>query len=192
MTRRDWLCALGGAAILIRPAPAESATLLRAGNMVSLRCLGKAAGRARYLDGRTGDGSVALAPELTAKFSGTKWKVRSAGESIVVLECQGTAPGAKFLDGRTAEGTVGLAPHTREPFSGTRWQVVALDDANPNIVALKCLGAVKGPKRWLDGNTGAGTVALAPSTEAPFTGTRWEVKLYPVRLADPEGKPARD
>ena len=192
MTRRDCLRALGGAAVLLLPAGAESATLLRGGNLVSLRCLGKAPGRARYLDGRTGDGSVALAPELTAKFSGTKWKVRAAGESIVVLECQGTAPGAKFLDGRTAEGTVGLAPNTQAPFTGTRWQVAPLDDANPNIVALKCLGAVKGPKRWLDGRTGDGTVALAPSTDPPFTGTRWEVRLYPVRLANPEGKPARD
>ena len=39
---------------------------------------------------------------------------------------------------------------------------------------LECLGSAPGPK-FLDGRTGDGTVALAPSTAPPFTGTRWEV-----------------
>jgi hypothetical protein len=51
---------------------------------------------------------------------------------------------------------------------------------------LECLGAASGP-RFLDGNTGAGTVALAPSTDEPFTGTRWRVG---VPLAEPELTPA--
>ncbi|MER8188520.1 hypothetical protein [Kitasatospora sp. NPDC094015] len=43
-------------------------------------------------------------------------------------------------------------------------------------VVLTCLGNVKGP-RLLDGRTGNGTVGLAPTTEAPFTGTRWQVGI---------------
>jgi hypothetical protein len=59
-------------------------------------------------------------------------------------------------------------------YTGTRWQVVQMDDSNPNIVALKCLGDIEGP-RWLDGRTANGTVGLASTTEPPFTGTKWEV-----------------
>ena len=47
-----------------------------------------------------------------------------------------------------------------------------------NNVALKCLGNINGP-RWLDGRTGNGTVGLAPRTDPPFTGTKWEVQGYP-------------
>jgi hypothetical protein len=43
------------------------------------------------------------------------------------------------------------------------------------------MGELQGP-RWLDGRTGNGTVGLAPNTNPPFTGTRWEVRLYPVRI----------
>jgi hypothetical protein len=39
---------------------------------------------------------------------------------------------------------------------------------------LKCLGDIDGP-RWLDGRTADGTVGVAPTTEPPFTGTKWEV-----------------
>jgi len=66
----------------------------------------------------------------------------------------------------------------------TRWQVVQVDDNNPNIVALKCLGDIEGP-RWLDGRTADGTVGLASTTEPPFTGTKWEVRPYPVPIDQP-------
>ena len=69
------------------------------------------------------------------------------------MKCLGDIEGPRWLDGRTADGTTGLAPNTYEPFTGTRWQVVQIDDYNPNIVALKCLGDIKGP-RWLDGRNG--------------------------------------
>ncbi|MGH7391411.1 MAG: hypothetical protein ACREM3_18415 [Candidatus Rokuibacteriota bacterium] len=191
MKRRLVLRALGaGSVALLLPVPAR-ANLLRAGNSVSLRCLGHGQSRTTYLDGRTRDASVGLAPELTPTFPGTRWKVYGAGTDIVALQCQGTAPGSKWLDGRTASGTVGLAPHAREPFTGTRWQVVRLDDHDPNIVGLKCLGEAKG-SRWLDGRTVEAKVGLAPTTDPPFTGTRWEVRIYSVQLADPEGRPARD
>jgi hypothetical protein len=47
---------------------------------------------------------------------------------------------------------------------------------------LECLGHLEGP-RFLDGRTHDGTVALAPHTNKPFTGTLWKVG---VPLADPE------
>jgi hypothetical protein len=149
------------------------AQVLRAGNYVSLKCLGDIPGP-RYLDGRTASGTVGLAPNLTARFTGTKWRVVRAGGGVVELQCLGDIEGPRWLDGRTANGTAGLAPSTYKPFTGTRWQVVQMDNYNRNIVALKCLGDIKGP-RWLDGRTADGIVGLASTLEPPFTGTKWEV-----------------
>jgi hypothetical protein len=149
------------------------AQVLKAGYNVSLKCLGNIPGP-RYLDGRTANGAVGLAPNLSPKFSGTMRRVVRAGEGVVELKCLGNIEGPRWLNGRTASGTAGLAPNTYKPFTGTRWQVVQMDDSNPNIVALKCLGDIEGP-RWLDGRTANGTVGLASTTEPPFTGTKWEV-----------------
>jgi len=156
----------------------SSAQLLRAGNHVALKCLGDI-NDPRWLDGKTANGKVELAPVLGPPYTGTKWLVARAGEGIVALKCEGTANGDRWLDGRTAGGTVGLAPNTEKQFSGTRWQIVRLDQNNPDIVALKCLGAIEGP-RWLDGRTRDGSVGLAPRTDPPFTGTKWEIHAYPV------------
>ena len=182
MRRRDFLQAFAaGSTMLLLPARLLAATVLRQVNTVSLRCLGNVNGP-RFLDGRTGDATVRLAPDLTKEFSGTKWKVWGGGGNIL-LQCLGSVEGSRWLDGRTQDGTVGLAPSNRRPFTGTRWKVVQLDDANPDIVGLKCLGEIEGlGLRWLDGRTGNGTVGLAKNTNPPFTGTKWEVKLYPVRF----------
>jgi hypothetical protein len=181
MDRRDFLQALAaGATVLLLPERLLGATLLRPGNDVSLRCLGNVNGP-RFLDGRTGSGSVGLAPKLTPEFSGTKWHVFGGGGGNIALKCMGNVEGNRWLDGRTANGTVGLAPSLNRPFTGTRWEVVPLDANNPDIVGLKCLGDVRGPV-WLDGRTGNGTVGLAKTTDPPFTGTKWEVRMYPVRI----------
>ena len=149
------------------------AQVLRPGHTVSLRCLGNIPGP-RYLDGRTANGSVGLAPNCGPKFTGTKWRVVRAGEEVVALKCLGDMDGPRWLDGRTADGTVGLAPNTNEPFTGTRWQVLQVSYHNRYLVVLKCLGDIEGP-RWLDGRTADGTVGVAATTQAPFTGTKWEV-----------------
>ena len=60
----------------------------------------------RYLDGRTANGTVGLAPNLSPKFPGTKWRVVRAGEGVVALKCLGDIEGSRWLDGRTADGTV--------------------------------------------------------------------------------------
>jgi hypothetical protein len=178
MKRRYFLQILAGALIALLLPTYLRAQVLAPGHDVSLRCLGNIPGP-RYLDGRTGNGTVGLAPDLTPKYTGTKWRVFRAGEGVVALKCLGNIEGSRWLDGRTANGTVGLAPNTNRPFTGTRWQVVQVDSNNPNIVALKCLGDIEGP-RWLDGRTADGTVGLASKTEPPFTGTKWEVAIYPV------------
>jgi hypothetical protein len=45
-------------------------------------------------------------------------------------------------------------------------------------VILECLGSVEGP-RLLDGRTTDGTVGLAPSSVAPYTGALWEIASVP-------------
>ena len=179
MLRRSLFRAMSASALSLLLPGSANATVLRAGNLVSLRCLG-AINTPRYLDGRTGDGSVGLAPELFGHFTGTRWQVWSGGGQIL-LKCMGTAPGPRWLDGRTLNGSVGLAPDNKGQFTGTHWSVISLDQTNPDIVALKCLGNLAGP-RWLDGRTANGTVGLAPSTNPPYSGTRWLASIYPSLL----------
>ena len=124
------------------------------------------------LDGRTGDGSVALTNNST--LSGTRWRVREQPNNIVILECLGDVDGPRFLDGRTADASVHLAPHTNAPFSGTRWLRTRLADGS---FTLRCMGTGPGDRRFLDGNTGQATVAMAPNAEFPFTGTHWQFQV---------------
>jgi hypothetical protein len=98
------------------------AQVLRAGNHVSLRCLGNIPGP-RYLNGRTANGTVGLAPNLSPEFTGTEWRVVRAGDGVVELKCLGDIEGPRWLDGRTADGTVGVAATTEPPFTGTKWEV---------------------------------------------------------------------
>jgi hypothetical protein len=144
-----------------------------ASHHVSLRCLGNIAGP-RYLDGRTANGTVGLAPNMSPEFTGTRWRVVRVSDGVIELKCLGNIEGPRWLDGRTADGTVGLAPNTGGRFTGTRWQIVQAGYNDPNIVELRCLGDIEGP-RWLNGRTADGTVGVAPTTEPPYTGTKWEM-----------------
>jgi len=69
-----------------------------AGNNVSLRCLGNIPGP-RYLDGRTANGTVGLAPNLSPKFTGTEWRVVRAGDGVVELKCLGDIEGPRWQNG---------------------------------------------------------------------------------------------
>ena len=101
------------------------AQVLRAGNHVSLRCLGNSPGP-RYLDGRTANGAVGLAPNMSPEFAGARSRVR-VGDGVVEFKCLGGIEGPRWLDGRTADGTVGVAPTTEPPFTGTKWAVIPID-----------------------------------------------------------------
>jgi hypothetical protein len=39
------------------------------------------------------------------------------------------------------------------------------------------MGTGPGDRRFLDGNTGQATVAMAPNVEFPFTGTHWRLEI---------------
>jgi hypothetical protein len=184
MERREFL-RTAGASFVAFSVPsrllAAPEGILANGNKVSLECLGDKPGP-KFLDGRTGDGSVGLVPQIRTKtFSGTQWLVHMNNSGELFLECRGTIEGPRFLDGRTATGTVGLAPNTKRPFTGTLWQAVQLGN---DIYNFKCLGDIEG-SRFLDGRTGNGSVGLAQNTNPPFTGTRWRVARYPQCIDDP-------
>jgi hypothetical protein len=61
------------------------AQVLRASDHVSLRCLGNIPGP-RYLDGRTANGTVGLAPNMSPEFTGTRWRVLRVGGNIEALD----------------------------------------------------------------------------------------------------------
>ena len=100
--------------------------VVRAGEgVIALKCLGDIEG-ARWLDGRTANGTVGLAPNTNKPFTGTRWQVVQVEDNnlrIVALKCLGNLEGPRWLDGRTTNGTVGLASTTEPPFTGTRWEV---------------------------------------------------------------------
>jgi hypothetical protein len=182
MDRRKFLATLGaGAAMLagsgglVQAQSRYESDALIDGAVISLRCLGHIRTRTVFLDGRTLEASVGLAPGRGGNFSGALWRVSRIGSDVVALNCQGHLDGPRWLDGRTQNGTVGLAPDTRGGYTGTRWRVRSLDRDNPDVIALECLGDIPG-NRWLDGRTQSATVGLSPHTGSPYTGTAWRIE----------------
>jgi hypothetical protein len=141
------------------------------GDIVSLISLGSGPG-ARYLDGRTDDGTVGLAPNGEVPFTGTRWRVSDGGGGSFILKSLSKIDGPRFLDGRTDDGSVRLADASGPSCSGTHWEITKLGSGVS--FSVRCLGTTEGP-RFLDGRTGDGTAGLAPSVCPPFTGTHWGI-----------------
>jgi hypothetical protein len=161
--------------VLIAAAQLVASTAARAfgtGDRVLLESLGTIPG-SRWLDGRTVQHTVGLAPSFGAPFTGTLWELTKVGDHVFLLKTLGDLEGFRWLDGQTSDGTVALAPSTDPPFSGTRWEFF---EVAPGEYTLRCLGVIEG-RRWLDARTADGTVGLAPTTADPFSGTRWRVHL---------------
>jgi hypothetical protein len=148
---------------------------------ITLECQSRDPGGPRFLDGRTQDGTVGLAPHTNPPFTGTKWEVVQANPGKWPpnqwwFRCLGNIPGPQWLDGRTQNSSVGLAPSRGEPFTGTKWEVTSYGG---DEIALKCLGTVQG-NRWLDGRINIGTVGLSPYVNTGSNGgTIWKVRILP-------------
>jgi len=139
-SRRQALGLLGGSLAgvsllsfgLAAPAKAGPVVGIKYNDIITLKCLGEAPGP-RYLDGRTANGTVGLAPHTNPPYSGTRWNLGAVDEVSTTtgnkgwyyyLYCKGTGPGdARYLDGRTVVGDVVLSPHLGKPFTGTHWQI---------------------------------------------------------------------
>lgn len=166
---------------LVSPVQAQtdrlSSVSLESGTIISLECLAAISNpNFKYLDGRTENNTVGLAPSFEGQFTGAKWRV-DRRQSITVeggiyytFYCLGTVPGFNYLDGRVVDGTVGLAPsYGAGRYTGARWRVYT--DGRDHL--LCCLADINGLK-WLDGRMQDGTVGLAPSYEGIYTGTKWK------------------
>ncbi|MBG1268939.1 hypothetical protein [Nostoc sp. WHI] len=101
----------------------------------TIRSLGTIPG-ADYLDGRTGNGTVGLAPTYTRGFTGARWQIssrvvrqRTYYYTYYTIRSCGTTPGADYLDGRTGNGTVGLAPTYTGGFTGARWSITPTNES---------------------------------------------------------------
>jgi hypothetical protein len=141
------------------------------GDTVSLISLGAIPG-ARYLDGRTADGTVGLAPNAEVPFTDARWQVSDGGGGSFTLKSLSKINGPCFLNGKTADGSVGLAVAPGPAFTGTHWEITKLDGGVS--FSVRCLASIEGP-RFLDGRTDDGTIRLAPSVRPPFTGTHWGI-----------------
>jgi hypothetical protein len=158
------------------------------GDHITLECEGTRPGPS-FLDGRTQDGTVGLAPHTTGVFTGTRWEVfRQPGtdtadwgvENRISLHCLGKEPGKRWLDGRTqSSGTVGLAPSNEAQFSGAHWEVYRVE-GTAGLISLRCLGHIPGP-RWLEGRTRNDTVAMCGSGYGPCSskGSHWTFTIPP-------------
>jgi hypothetical protein len=149
------------------------------GDHVTMRCLGNIGNPNHvFLNGRTQDGVVDLAPSTDQPFTGTLWEAVSLADGFG-FRCLGSFknPDHVWLDGRTLDGSVGLAPSTDGIFTGTHWEVSQVSDGS---CVFNCLGAIKNPNfLFLDGRTVPGSVGLAPNTNAPFTGAHWLPVVVP-------------
>ncbi len=158
--------------------------------LVALQCLGQFHNpQHMYLDGRTGDGTVGLAPNTDEPYSGTHWEISGSlplSSGTFTLFCDGDINSAsyRFLDGNTFTGIVDLAPTTGGNFTGTVWKLNEVQ-VNSGIFTLQCLGRYHNPQHmYLDGHTGDGTLGLAPNTDEPYSGTRWLIGPVPQRIDD--------
>ncbi|MDZ8222656.1 hypothetical protein [Nostoc sp. ChiVER01] len=138
----------------------------------TIRSLGTTPGP-DYLDGRTGNGMVGLAPTFTGGFTGARWQIVKRGSYYTIRSC-GTTPGPDYLDGRTANGTVGLAPTYTGGFTGATWSIIFTG----TYFVIRSNGIIIPRYIYLDGRTANGTVGLIipPSSfERGFTGARWSI-----------------
>jgi len=100
------------------------------GDKFAFAAIGVGPGDSVFLDGRTIDGSVGLAPSTDPPFTGTHWEAilhrnpLGAADGTYRFKCLGhiSNPDHVFLDGRTIDGSVGLAPSAAPPFTGTHWE----------------------------------------------------------------------
>jgi hypothetical protein len=143
------------------------------GTIVLFECRGAIPG-SRWLDGRTGDGTVGLAPMPGAGFTGTLWRVHVPDEGDGIgLECCGHIPGNRWLQA-FIDGSIGLAPQY-VGYTGTRWRI---EDYGAGLVELHCMGDFEDPDEpsgFLDGLTQSAAVRLAGDESS--SGSRWAMTV---------------
>jgi hypothetical protein len=151
------------------------------GAIVAFECLGDVhVPDHRFLDDVTDQGRIKLSPGFNPPFTGARWQCVSLPSGGFALVSAGAVHGLRYLDGRTQDGVVQGVGDALPPFSGTRWQIQEL---SPGVVTIKSLGDFHNAQhQFLDGHTQVndGSVGLAPSTDPPFSGTKWATHAMPT------------
>lgn len=150
---------------------------LTPGSIITLKCLGDDPGPT-FLDGRTADGSVGLAPDTHAPpYSGTAWAVHPSNVAdAVLLKCLGELEGPRYLSVDT-----GLRVNLQDEAHATAWiNTVSGGGVVLHLPRLPEANAAAPARIYLNGETGTGTVNLAPSTSPPYTGTLWQVGGFTI------------
>jgi hypothetical protein len=96
---------------------------------ILLRCLGHLDGP-EWLDGRTADGGVGLAPHTGGVYTGTVWQVREEYDPgwsrVIALKCLGKGvEGNRWLVGDPRDRTVRLGPQAQ--IKDAHWQYTFLN-----------------------------------------------------------------
>jgi hypothetical protein len=196
-SRRQAIGLLGGSLAgftLLSPAKSQAAVAVppfRDRDHISLECASNEPG-SKFLDGRTQDSTVALAPNTNPPFTGTRWEaVKVLGkENTFWFFCRANwprpagapyyEPGDRWLDGRTQNGSVGLRPSRGAQFTGTKWEVIPWGVRDGvETVALKCLGTLSGSGRFLIGRVHNGTVGLTRYGSDSWPAALWKVRILP-------------
>lgn len=152
------------------PIAESESPLLVAGSSVKFECQGNIPGN-RWLDGRTVQADVKLAPNTSYPYTGTHWLVSDLGGGEFAFMCQGNIPGNRWLKCNSGSSTgVSLAANTS--YTGTHWRVY---DLGAGRVGIACQDSYAGPYHWLDGRTANSTVGLAPNLYPPYTGAYWKI-----------------
>ncbi len=146
-----------------------------------LKCLGHIEGD-RWLDGKTTEGKVDLAPSTESPYTGTSWRAVQQMNGVFAFYCMGAidAP-TRWLNGKTADGAVDLAPEVSDAYTGAAWHLCHVRD---DVYICRCLGDLEGP-RLLNGRTGEPRTAerrveLTPHTGTGITGIQWQL----VKVSD--------
>lgn len=145
---------------LVRPVPS------RPSSNVILECLGHIDGP-RFLDGRTIDGTVGLAPSTGEPFSGTRWEVSDTDQlGVVTLRCLGESTlgkNVRFLSADSLGGTLSLVDGDGGSGSSTRWSVVDGQPVPAGGPGLTSAGSLRSPSLAFaaGGIAGPGFVSMA-------------------------------
>jgi outer membrane protein assembly factor BamB len=145
------------------------AETFKSGDRIILETLDNMVGP-RWLDGRTHDATVGLAPAYGAPFTGTLWELIEHDDRSFELRSLGLVEGPRILGVRAADGTVELVTAgTDTPFN--RWRI---DEIETEIFTLQNLGQPES-RRLLDGRTEGGMVSTESGTIVVPVSSRWRV-----------------
>jgi hypothetical protein len=133
----------------------------------------------KYLDGRTADLSVGIAPITLNPFGGTHWTAQELTQGIITLKLTLFQGGDRFLKGRPDTAKVELDSIADQVEFPCFWEPIIVDHQNDfDVWILRSMSIFDGP-RFLDYRSADDSVGMAPFIDGVFGGTRWTLVPNP-------------